>query len=98
MFQAFSMICSQYLFSLFALIALLADSVTSRVRKDGNVCIVIPRRDGGDDSPSILSAFKQCSENASVVFLNKTYHVERVMSTHGLQNVIFDVRGTLVVR
>lgn len=83
---------------LFAVVsALLATPAASRVLKRGSVCTVIPSDDGGDDSPSILSAFAQCNRDASVVFLNTTYHVERVMAIHGLQNVTVDVRGTLVV-
>lgn len=78
--------------------ALLVAHATARVKKEGNVCTVIPNRDGRDDSPSILSAFAQCKRNAKVVFLNETYHIERVMATHGLKNVEVDIRGTLLVR
>ncbi|KAA1470776.1 pectin lyase-like protein [Dentipellis sp. KUC8613] len=66
------------------------------VRKHGNICTVIPSPDGGDDSPAIVSAFHQCSRDASVVFLNKTYHIERVMETTNLHNVTVDLKGTLL--
>ncbi|KAI0317354.1 pectin lyase fold/virulence factor [Amylostereum chailletii] len=68
----------------------------SRVDKQGSVCTIVPSSDGGDDSSSIISAFQQCNKDASVVFQNKTYHVERTMVTHGLQNVSVDVQGTLL--
>ena len=76
-------------------VALQAICAHARVRKEGRVCTVIP--EGHDDSPSIISAFAQCKKDASVVFLNETYHVERVMSTHGLRNVTVDIKGTLLV-
>ncbi|KAI0317352.1 pectin lyase fold/virulence factor [Amylostereum chailletii] len=68
----------------------------SRVEKDGSICTVVPSSDGGDDAPSVVSAFQQCNKDASVVFQNKTYHIESVMVTHGLQNVSVDLPGTLL--
>ncbi|KAI0317355.1 hypothetical protein OF83DRAFT_150856 [Amylostereum chailletii] len=68
----------------------------SRVDKQGSVCTIVPSPDGGDDSSSIISAFQQCNKDASVVFQNETYHIERTMVTHGLQNVSVDVQGTLL--
>ena len=65
------------------------------VVKRGNVCTIEPS--GGDDSPAIISAFKQCNRDSVVVFQNKTYHVERIMSTHGLKNVEVQNHGTLLV-
>ncbi|KAI0317344.1 pectin lyase-like protein [Amylostereum chailletii] len=67
----------------------------SRVEKRGRVCTIVPAPDGGDDSRSIVSAFELCGKDASIVFQNETYHVERIMVTHGLQNVSVDLRGTL---
>lgn len=91
------MIYLHFLLFLTSVAAFLVTPGSSRVVKKGRVCTVIPRKDGGDDSPSILSAFARCNRDASVVFLNKTYHVERVMATHGLRNVVVDIRGTLLV-
>ncbi len=93
-----TMVSSKHLLTLCIGAVLQALSVQSRVDKRGHVCTVVPERNGHDDSPSIVSAFTQCKQDASVVFLNETYHVERVLSTHGLRNVTVDIRGTLLVR
>ncbi|RPD81625.1 pectin lyase-like protein [Lentinus tigrinus ALCF2SS1-7] len=90
------MLFSQLLLAFFAGGVLQALSVHARVRKEGSVCTVLPEGRGGDDSSSIISAFARCNRDASVVFLNETYHVERVMSTHGLRNVTVDIKGTLL--
>ncbi|TFK93041.1 glycoside hydrolase family 28 protein [Polyporus arcularius HHB13444] len=90
------MVCTKALLTLCVGALLQALPVYSRVDKRGNVCTVVPEGNGRDDSPSIISAFAQCKKDASVVFLNRTYHVERVMSTHGLRNVTVDVKGTLL--
>ncbi|RDX56268.1 pectin lyase-like protein, partial [Lentinus brumalis] len=90
------MVYSKHLLILCIGAVLQALSVQSRVDKRGHVCTVVPERNGHDDSPSIVSAFTQCKKDASVVFLNETYHVERVLSTHGLRNVTVDIRGTLL--
>ena len=92
------MLLSQCLLALLVGAVLKSLPARAHVRKEGRVCTVIPDGHGRDDSQSIISAFARCNKDASVVFLNDTYHVERVMSTHGLQNVMVDVRGTLVVR
>jgi galacturan 1,4-alpha-galacturonidase len=63
----------------------------------GNTCTVVPEPAGGDDAPSIISAFESCNQDANVVFQNETYHIESVMSTHGLKNVTVDLPGTLLV-
>ena len=92
------MLLSQYLLALLVGAVFQTLHALAHVRKEGRVCTVVPEGHGRDDSPSIISAFARCNKDASVVLLNDTYHVERVMSTHGLQNVIVDIRGTLVVR
>ena len=86
------------LFSLFLVSTRLPLTRAGRVEKDGRICTVIPSDDGGDDSAAIITAFEQCSVDASVVFLNTTYHIERVMKTTGLRNVKVDLGGTLLVR
>jgi hypothetical protein len=65
---------------------------------DGSACTVVPEPNGGDDAPSIITAFTNCSSDASVVFTNETYHIQSVMVTHGLRNVSVDMSGTLLVR
>ncbi|KAI0028403.1 pectin lyase-like protein [Vararia minispora EC-137] len=67
---------------------------TPFVKVQDNICTVIPS--GGDDSSAIIAAFQLCSRDATVVFSNATYHIEKVMSTHGLRNVTVDVHGTLL--
>ena len=85
------------LFSLSFVPAHLVWTRAGRVEKKGHICTVIPSHDGGDDSAAIISAFEQCSVDASIVFLNTTYHIERVMKTTGLRNVKVDLGGTLLV-
>ncbi len=88
---------SKYLLLVCLLAGFLVTPALPWVIKKGNVCTVIPHEDGRDDSRSIVRAFRQCNKDASVVFLNRTYNIERVMATHGLQNVTVDIRGTLLV-
>ncbi|RPD81626.1 pectin lyase-like protein, partial [Lentinus tigrinus ALCF2SS1-7] len=90
------MACPLYLLILVVGVVLQALSVHSRIEQKGRTCTVVPEGHGRDDSASIISAFARCNKDASVVFLNETYHVERVMSTHGLENVTIDIKGTLV--
>ncbi|KII90376.1 glycoside hydrolase family 28 protein [Plicaturopsis crispa FD-325 SS-3] len=69
------------------------------VTKSGSVCTVHPSPSNStspDDAPAIISAFEQCSSDATVVFENATYHIEQIMNTTGLQNVTIDHRGTLL--
>ncbi|KAI0762754.1 pectin lyase-like protein [Fomes fomentarius] len=87
---------SKYLLLFCLLAGFLATPALPWVIKKGNVCTVIPHEDGRDDSRSIVRAFRQCNKDASVVFLNRTYNIARVMATHGLQNVTVDIRGTLL--
>lgn len=60
------------------------------------VCHVVPAPNGGDSAPAILDAFSKCGQNGKVIFDNKTYHVNSVMTTTGLHNVEVDIRGTLL--
>ncbi|KAF4547787.1 putative glycosyl hydrolases family 28 protein 6 [Elsinoe fawcettii] len=59
-------------------------------------CIV---KSGGsnetDDAPAILEAFRQCGEDATVVFEPATYYVNSVMNVTWLKNVHIDLQGTL---
>jgi galacturan 1,4-alpha-galacturonidase len=68
------------------------------VQKVGNVCTITPDPDGTDDSNAIISAFQQCRTNSRVVFQqNMTYHIEKEMLTTGLDNVVVEQRGYLLV-
>ncbi|CCM01521.1 uncharacterized protein FIBRA_03577 [Fibroporia radiculosa] len=64
--------------------------------KNGDVCTVSPSDDGSDDTPAILSAFAECSQDATIVIDKGTFNIETVMETVGLQNVTVDLRGTLL--
>ncbi|KAI0030388.1 polygalacturonase [Vararia minispora EC-137] len=82
--------------SLVLLASVLSPFVRASLVIRGNVCTVVPEPDGGDDAPSIITAFAQCATDAIVAFQNTTYHIESVMATHGLRNVTVDLRGTLL--
>jgi len=59
-------------------------------------CIVQTHNDTTkDDAPLILQAFKECRENAHIVFENTTYHIASVMNTTDLRNVDVELKGTL---
>jgi galacturan 1,4-alpha-galacturonidase len=77
--------------------SLCATHTQASVIVSGSTCTIVPEPAGGDDAPSIISAFKSCSQNADVVFENETYHIESIMSTHGLKNVTVNLPGTLLV-
>jgi hypothetical protein len=70
-------------------------TLSSHVKVNDRTCTIIPS--GGDDAPSIVAAFRICNKDHTILFENKTYHVNQVMSTHGLDNVTIDVRGTVLV-
>lgn len=60
-------------------------------------CTVQPSLNGTDDAPAILSAFKTCGKDGTVVFLNHTYTINSIMNTTGLSNCNIDIYGTLLV-
>ena len=51
-----------------------------------------------DDAPAIVEAFRECGQDATVVFEPTTYYVNSVMNVTWLQNVKIDLQGTLSVR
>jgi hypothetical protein len=51
-----------------------------------------------DDAPAIIEAFRECGQDATVVFEPTTYYVNSVMNVTWLQNVKIDLQGTLSVR
>ncbi|KAG6841170.1 hypothetical protein C0991_001298 [Blastosporella zonata] len=63
------------------------------------VCRVHPSADGvSDDAPAILQAFKDCGQDGHIIFDDALFHVESVLQTTGLCNVVIDLPGTLLVR
>lgn len=94
--------------SITAFVALLAAATLpalAEVVKTGSVCTVTPlsgsvtarddvkRQARIDDTPQILSAFKQCGQDASIVFQPGTYNIRQVMETTSLRNVTIDIYG-----
>jgi galacturan 1,4-alpha-galacturonidase len=73
--------------------------------KEGSVCTVTPlsatlkvrddmkRQARVDDTPQMLDAFKQCGQNASIIFQPGTYNIRQVMETTSLRNVTIDIYG-----
>lgn len=63
------------------------------------VCRIHPSVDGvSDDAPAIRKAFEECKENGHIIFDDATFHVESVLQTTGLSNVVIDLNSTLLVR
>lgn len=62
------------------------------------VCRVHASADGvSDDAPAIRKAFKDCERDGHIIFDDATFHVESVLQTTGLRNVVIDLRSTLLV-
>ncbi|QSZ32202.1 hypothetical protein DSL72_001774 [Monilinia vaccinii-corymbosi] len=59
-------------------------------------CTVQPSQNGTDDAPAVLSAFKTCGKDGTVVFLNDTYTINSIMNTTALSNCNIDIYGTLL--
>ncbi|RYP21059.1 hypothetical protein DL765_002466 [Monosporascus sp. GIB2] len=79
-------------------VLLLASAVglaSAEVVKQGSTCTVTPSGTS-DDTPQILSAFRQCSVDSSIVFREGTYNIRQVMETTSLRNVSVDVFGRWV--
>lgn len=79
-----------------SLLGLAAGASLSRQEK---TCTV---KSGGsnatDDAPAIIQAFRECGQDATVIFEPTTYHVNSVMNVTWLKNVNIDLQGTLSVR
>ena len=58
-------------------------------------CTVKSGDPSGDDTASILAAFRDCKEDGHILFKNTTYHVGKVMTTTGLKNVDIELQGTM---
>lgn len=50
-----------------------------------------------DDAPAIRKAFQKCGRHGTIDFLKKTYYVNTVLNTTGLEDVEINLRGTLLV-
>ncbi|RYP37660.1 hypothetical protein DL767_002833 [Monosporascus sp. MG133] len=68
---------------------------SAEVVKQGSTCTVTPSGTS-DDTPQILSAFRQCSTDSSIVFREGTYNIRQVMETTNLRNVSVDILGRWV--
>lgn len=82
-----------------ALFALLSGfTAAASLSRQAKTCTV---KSGGsnatDDAPAIIEAFRECGQDATVVFEPTTYHVNSVMNITWLQNVKIDLQGTLSV-
>jgi galacturan 1,4-alpha-galacturonidase len=67
---------------------------------DGNTCTVSPTATATsnkdpDDTPQILSAFKQCGKNGRVILTDGLFHIGQVMKTTDFSNVSIEIHGTL---
>ncbi|KAG5340643.1 hypothetical protein C0989_000898 [Termitomyces sp. Mn162] len=63
------------------------------------VCRVHASADGvSDDAPAIRKAFEDCQRDGHIIFDDTTFHIESVLQTTGLHNVVIDLRSTLLVR
>lgn len=83
-----------------ALFALLSGfTAAASLSRQAKTCTV---KSGGsnatDDAPAIIEAFRECGQDATVVFEPTTYYVNSVMNITWLQNVKIDLQGTLAVR
>ncbi|KAJ6532763.1 glycoside hydrolase family 28 protein [Mycena vulgaris] len=65
-------------------------------REARHTCTVHPSGNFTDDSPAIVDAFSLCGQGGTIVFLNETYWIEKVMNTTGLNDVRIDLSGTLL--
>jgi len=61
-------------------------------------CTVGRSLDGGDDSNTIVQAFKTCGQGGKIIFEKGTYNVHRTMNTTGLKDTQIELRGKLLVR
>ncbi|KAI1266484.1 polygalacturonase [Xylariaceae sp. FL1019] len=58
-------------------------------------CTIQAKGDGSDDGPVIQAAFDECSENAYIIFEEKTYNINSTLNTTNLLNVEVQLRGYL---
>ncbi|KAG5725744.1 hypothetical protein E4T56_gene4968 [Termitomyces sp. T112] len=65
--------------------------------KTARVCRVHASADGvSDDAPAIRKAFEDCQRDGHIIFDDTTFHIESVLQTTGLHNVVIDLRSTLL--
>lgn len=81
------------------LLALLSGfTAAASLSRQAKTCTV---KSGGsnvtDDAPAIIEAFRECGQDATVIFEPTTYHINSVMNITWLQNVKIDLQGTLSV-
>jgi len=84
-------------YRMLSLFAVTGFALAANLAVTGSVCTITPGMNAtADDTPSILSAFQQCSLDASIVISEGTYNINQVMQTTGLKNVTIDLQGTLL--
>ncbi|KAG6896124.1 hypothetical protein C0993_008740 [Termitomyces sp. T159_Od127] len=82
---------------LFLHILLFSYSLLCAHASDVKVCRVNPSGDGvSNDAPAIRKAFEECKKDGHIIFDNATFHVESVLQTTGLSNVVIDLKSTLL--
>jgi galacturan 1,4-alpha-galacturonidase len=73
---------------------LLATTALAGMTKNGSLCTVTPS-DSSDDSPALLSAFKQCGQNGQIEVTAGNYTIAKVMDVLDLKNCDISIRGKL---
>jgi len=86
--------CALRLISVFFFIA---NTSATSIHVPRATCTITPSLNGSDDAPAILSAFKKCGKDGTIVFQNHTYTINSIMNTTGLSNVNIEIHGTLLV-
>ncbi|KAH8555681.1 glycoside hydrolase family 28 protein [Umbelopsis sp. PMI_123] len=77
-------------------VAVLVGLVVEALPQKGNTCTIQSHGNGQDDSQDILSAFKECQEDSTIVFQEGvTYSVQEILPLTGLKNVDVEMRGTI---
>jgi galacturan 1,4-alpha-galacturonidase len=83
-----------FLFNLTLLASLLIMSVFADMKKSGSLCTVTPSG-GKDDSPAIMSAFKECGQNGQIDITEGDYTIAKVMDVLNLENCDISIKGKL---
>ena len=84
--------------AVFALLLLWTCASSAIELKRRASCTISANEDGSDDTPALLEAFEECGTDGRIIFQNKTYHIDQIMTTTGLSNAEIDIYGTLLVR
>ncbi|KAF5350919.1 hypothetical protein D9758_010499 [Tetrapyrgos nigripes] len=66
------------------------------VDRQGSTCTVHASDDSSDDAPAIVDAFEMCGQGGQILLHDDLYHIETIMNTTGLKDVVVDLTGTLL--